>query len=125
MTEGYPQKQYSQPIKRYCRKLDLENNPELIREYRKMHSEEYIWKEIVEGNRQVGILEMEIYITGNHLFMIVDTPLDFKWEEAMAKIATLPRQREWELFMSKFQICDPNSTADERWVMMERMFHLY
>jgi len=71
MIEGYPQKQYNQPIKRYCRKLDLENNPELIKEYRKMHSEEYIWKEIVEGNRQVGILEMEIYITDNHLFMIV------------------------------------------------------
>ena len=27
-----------------------------------------------------GILEMEIYILGTNLFMIVETPLDFGWD---------------------------------------------
>jgi hypothetical protein len=39
---------------------------------------------------------MEIYIAGPRLVMICDTPLDFQWDEAMARLATLPRQQEWK-----------------------------
>ena len=53
------------------------------------------WREIRDGIRAVGILEMEIYILDTSLFMIVETPLDFDWDEAMARLATLPRQAEW------------------------------
>ena len=57
--------------------------------------------------------------------MIVDAPEDFCWDEAMARLATLPRQAEWEAFVSQFQGCDANATSDEKWQMMERMFYLY
>ena len=57
--------------------------------------------------------------------MIVDTPLDFQWDEAMARLATLPRQEEWEQYVAQFQNCDANATSDEKWQMMERMFYLY
>lgn len=50
---------------------------------------------------------MEIYIHGTSLFMIVETPLDFDWDTAMAKMATLPRQEEWENYMSVFQQAEP------------------
>lgn len=125
MTEGYVVKQYGQPVKRYCQTMDLKDNPELIAEYRKRHSEKESWKEILDGIRQVGILEMEIYILGTRLVMIVETPIDFEWDTAMEKLATLPRQQEWEEYMAIFQDCDPNATSDEKWQMMERMFHLY
>ncbi|MBR5060603.1 MAG: L-rhamnose mutarotase [Prevotella sp.] len=125
MTEGYVVKQYGQPVKRYCQTMDLKDNPELIAEYRKRHSEKEAWKEILDGIRQVGILEMEIYILGTRLVMIVETPIDFEWETAMEKLATLPRQQEWEEYMAIFQDCDPDATSDEKWQMMERMFHLY
>ena len=81
--KGYRVKQYDGPVKRYCRTLSLKDNPELISAYRKAHSKEESWPEILEGIRAVGILEMEIYILGNKLFMIVETPLDFDWDEAM------------------------------------------
>ena len=123
--EGYKVKEYKGPVKRYCRTMNLKDNPELIAEYRKRHSEEYSWKEIREGIKQVGILEMEIYILGNRLFMIVETPLDFDWDSAMARLATLPRQQEWEDYMSIFQDCEQGATATEKWQMMERMFYLY
>lgn len=125
MTEGFRVKEYGQPVKRYCQTMDLKDNPELIKEYRKRHSESESWKEILDGIREVGILEMEIYILGTRLFMIVETPLDFDWDTAMARLATLPRQQEWEEYMAKFQDCDPSSTSDEKWKMMDRMFHLY
>ena len=38
--KGYRVKEYGMPVKRYCQALDLKNNPELIAEYRKIHSRE-------------------------------------------------------------------------------------
>ena len=70
---GYRVQSYSQPVKRYCQTLNLKENPELIAEYRKRHLKENAWPEILEGIREVGILEMEIYILGTRLFMIVET----------------------------------------------------
>ena len=83
------------------------------------------WPEIRAGIREVGILEMEIYILGTRLFMIVETPLDFDWETAMARLATLPRQAEWEAYMSIFQQADATATSAEKWQLMDRMFYLY
>ena len=56
--------------------------------------------------------------------MIVETPLDFDWNSAMAKLATLPRQAEWEEYMSMFQISSPGATSSEKWKLMDEIFHL-
>ncbi|WP_456087102.1 L-rhamnose mutarotase [Parabacteroides sp.] len=122
---GYKMKEYGVPTKRYCQTLDLKDDPELIAEYRKRHTENEAWPEILQGLRSVGILEMEIYILDNRLFMIVETPLDFDWDEAFERLAALPRQEEWETYMSIFQVARPGATSAEKWRMMERMFHLY
>ena len=124
-TSGYICKEYGMPVKRYCQTMDLKNDPELIAKYKEAHDRYHSWPEIREGIKAVGILEMEIYILYNHLFMIVETPVDFDWESAMAKLATLPRQAEWEDYVAMFQQCKPGSTSDEKWQMMERMFYLY
>lgn len=123
--EGYRVKEYRGPVKRYCQTLDLKENPELIAEYRKRHSEAEAWPEILAGIREVGILEMEIYILGNRLFMIVETPLDFEWDAAMRKMVRLPRQAEWEEYMSIFQVAEPGASSAEKWRLMDRMFYLY
>lgn len=62
---GYQVQSYSVPVKRYCQTLDLRDSPELIAEYRKRHSQAEAWPEILAGIREVGILEMEIYIRGS------------------------------------------------------------
>ena len=123
--EGYKVKRYAGPVKRFCRTMNLKDNPELIKEYRMRHSQGHIWQEVMDGIREVGILEMEIYILGTRLFMIVETPLDFDWDSAMTRLAALPRQQEWETYMSIFQDCAADDTADQKWQMMERIFHLY
>lgn len=123
--DGYIQKTYEGKTKRYVQTLDLRNDPDMIREYRKWHSAEHHWKEIREGIKAVGILEMEIYILGTRVVMIVDTPEDFDWQVAMNRLATLPRQAEWEAFVARLQGCRADARSDEKWQMMERMFHLY
>ena len=122
---GYPQKVFGQQVKRFCQTMDLKDDPTLIARYVEAHSRLKSWPEIREGIRAVGILEMEIYILGNRLFMIVETPLDFEWSTAMKKLATLPRQAEWEDYVAMFQACEKGSTSDQKWQLMDRMFYLY
>ncbi len=123
--QGYKVKQYDEPVKRYCQTLDLRDNQALIKEYRRLHSREAIWPEIVAGIREVGILEMEIYILGTRLFMIVETPLDFDWEESMSRLAALPRQQEWEDHVRLYQMAGLGAASSQKWKLMERMFYLY
>ena len=125
MNEGYPVRHFDQPTKRYVQILDIVNDPDLIKKYCHCHSQEVFWPEIAEGQREVGILEMEIYRRDNHLVMIVETVADFDWEKAMAKLATLPRQAEWEAFVAAYQGCDAHAKSDEKWQRTERIFHHY
>ena len=122
---GYPQKNFGQDTKRYCQTLDLKDDPALMQEYVRRHGELHCWPEILHGIRSVGILEMEIYRIGTRLFMIVETPMDFEWDSAFEKLAGLPRQNEWEEYMSIFQQADPQATSSEKWKLMDRIFHLY
>lgn len=124
-TEGYPSRQYGVPTKRYVQIMDLHADNNLITLYRQAHDKDHFWKEIGRGIKQVGILEMEIYIQANHLVMIVDAPLDFCWDDAMARLATLPRQAEWEAYVAQWQQCDAAATSDQKWHMAERMFRIY
>ncbi|MBP3259866.1 MAG: L-rhamnose mutarotase [Prevotella sp.] len=124
-TEGYRQKEYGRPVKRYCQTLDLKDDAALIARYREAHDRMHFWPEIKAGIKEVGIQEMEIYIVGNRLFMIVETDVDFDWDTAMARLATLPRQEEWESYVALFQQCKEGATSDEKWQLMERMFYLY
>ena len=111
-------------FKRYCKTLLLENNPELIEAYKQVHLAENTWPEIARGMKEVGILDMEIYIHGNRLFMIMDTTADFDHEQAMAELAGKPRQAEWEAFVSRFQQTGKEATAGEKWQLMERIYEL-
>ena len=123
--DGYIQKLSGGKIKRYVQFLRIEDDPELMAQYRYWHSEEHHWKEIRDGIREVGILEMEIYMLDNQLVMIVDAPADFDWQEAMDRLATLPRQAEWEAFVARFQGCRADARSDEKWIEAERIFRLY
>ncbi|MCM1030094.1 MAG: L-rhamnose mutarotase [Oscillibacter sp.] len=109
-------------MKRFCQTLKLKENPELIREYVKAHQE--VWPEIKNGIREVGILDMEIYIHESILFMIVETTDDFDWVKDNQRLSTLPRQAEWEAYVARFQQTDPTATSSEKWRLMERIFKL-
>lgn len=123
--QGYLQNNYDIATKRYCQTLELKDDPGLIEEYVKRHGKMYHWPEVRDGIRSVGILEMEIYRSGKQLFMVVETQLDFQWDTAFKKLAELPRQAEWEEFMSVFQEVKAGATSSEKWHLMDRFFYLY
>jgi L-rhamnose mutarotase len=120
----YPSKNRYNEFKRYCKTLDLEDDPQLIEDYKKVHGQGAVWPEITQGMMDVGILDMEIYISGNQLFMIMDTVPDFQHDKAMAALAAKPRQAEWEAYVSKFQKTSARASADEKWKVIERIYKL-
>ncbi|MGI9161182.1 MAG: L-rhamnose mutarotase, partial [Saprospiraceae bacterium] len=64
--------------KRYCYALDLKPDLRLIAEYEQYHAA--VWPEIQESIRSAGIVSLEIYRTGNRLFMILEAAPDFSPE---------------------------------------------
>jgi L-rhamnose mutarotase len=119
---GYSEPVYNQPTKRFCATLDLKDNPDLISQYRKYHSSAH-WPEISKGIKSVGILDMQIYLIGNRMFMVVQTVPDFNWEVQMKKLSTLDKQQEWETLMHTFQQALPG-TKEVKWELMENVFDL-
>lgn len=110
--------------KRYCKTLSLKEDAHLIEDYKKVHAPGAAWPEITAGMREVGIVDMEIYIQGTRLFMIMDTVPDFDHDKAMAALSRKPRQSEWEAYVSRFQQSSAEATADEKWQLMERIYKL-
>ena len=108
--------------KRFCFQFGVKNDPELIKEYKMWHENKNIWPEIPKGIKEAGILDMQIYLLGTTLFMIMDTKLDFDLEKDMKKLGKLEKQEEWKIFMAKFQDTDP--LGEKSWELMERVFKL-
>lgn len=107
-------------MKRYCQALTLVDDEFLIAKYVEVHT--HVWPEIIAGQHEVGILDMQIYRYGRCLFMIMDTVDDFDYIHDMARLATLPRQAEWEAYVSQFQGAKADARSDEKWQLMERIF---
>ena len=107
-------------MKRYCQTLTLVDNPEMIEKYVEAHA--HVWPEVIQGQREEGIVDMQIFRRHRNLFMIMDPVDDFDFERDMARLATLPRQAEWEAYVSQFQGCSANARSDEKWQLMERIF---
>jgi Domain of unknown function (DUF718). len=104
--------------------MELRSDSSLIESYKKAHAKGAVWPEITKGMREIGILDMEIYIYGNKLFMIMDTIPDFDHNKAMAELALKSHQSEWEAHMSQFQNSSNDATADQKWQLMEQIYKM-
>ncbi len=109
---------------RYCKILQLQDNPELIKKYKEVHAPGNVWPVVTKGIREVGILDMEIYIHGTTVFMIMDTVPGFDHDKAMKELAAKPMQKEWEEYVSQFQQAGEKSATPEKWELAERIFEL-
>ena len=109
-------------MKRYCLALDLINDPVLIDEYEKFHKN--IWKEITASIKDAGISDMEIYRTGNRLFMIIEAEDNFSFDKKNAMDSANPKVQEWEQLMWKYQQALPTAKEGEKWILMDKIFEL-
>lgn len=109
---------------KFCLALDLVDDQELIEEYKRFHAEGNAWPEITKSISDAGIVDMEIYLIGNRLFMIMIVDETYNPEKKAAMDASNPKVQEWEELMWKFQQALPWAKKGEKWVQMERIFKL-
>jgi len=107
---------------RYCLTLDLKNDPKLIAEYCRYH--EKVWPEITASIKAAGIQDMEIYLLGTRLFMIMEVDESFSFEKKAETDRQNAKVQEWEKLMWKFQQAVPEAAPGEKWVRMKRIFKL-
>jgi L-rhamnose mutarotase len=108
--------------RRFCLTLDLKNDPALIAEYKRHH--ERVWPEIIQSIRDSGILDMEIYLLGTRMFMIIEADENFSFEAKSAADRQNPKVQQWENLMLKFQQPLPQAAPGEKWMPMEKIFKL-
>lgn len=109
-------------MKRFALTLDLKNDPQLIEQYKEHHR--HVWPEIIESIKASGIINMEIYHIDTRLFMIIEASNDFSFEKKAKMDADNPKVQEWEELMDTYQQRLPFAKADEKWVLMEKIFGL-
>ena len=108
--------------RRYCLTLDLKNDPKLIAEYKRYHQK--IWPEITRSIKDSGIEDLEIYLLGTRMFMIMEVNEAFSFEAKVRADQANPKVREWEELMWKFQQPLPQARPGEKWLLMDRIFKL-
>lgn len=109
-------------IKKFCLALDLKDDPQLIAEYKTYHQK--VWPEIIKSIKDSGITVLDIYCTGNRLFMIIEADENFSFERKSAMDKANSKVQEWEELMWKFQQAIPWAKPREKWVLMEKIFEL-
>jgi L-rhamnose mutarotase len=108
--------------RRYCLTLDLKDDPQLIAEYRHYHKK--IWPEISLSIKDAGIEDMEIYLLGTRMFMVMEVDEQFSFEAKAQADRKNPKVREWEELMWKFQEPLSEAKPGEKWLLMEKIFKL-
>ncbi|MDE5493856.1 L-rhamnose mutarotase [Elizabethkingia meningoseptica] len=109
-------------MKKYALALDLKDDENLIRQYEEYHQQ--VWPEILESITASGIQNMEIYRTGNRLFMTMEVTDDFSFEAKAAADEANPKVQEWEKLMWDYQQALPNAKPGEKWILMDKIFSL-
>jgi len=102
--------------------VDLKNDPDAIEAYKAHHRR--VWPEVIRSLRTAGIRDMEIYLIGRRLVMIVETDGRDVWRCFAAHRTSHPRVEEWEALMQGMQEVIPGTEPGQWWMPMERVFHL-
>lgn len=110
--------------KKLCYTCDLVDDNELIEQYKSYHSKGNIWPEITKSIRDSGIVDMEIYILGNRLFMIIEVDESFTTERKQKMDKENDKVQEWEELMWNYQKSLPIAKQGEKWLPMEVIYKL-
>jgi|SRR5690606_21504128 len=109
---------------KYYLALDLKDDPDLISEYERWHLKENSWPEIMQSIKESGVEQMEIYRTGNRLFMVIEASEQFDPKVKAEMDMNNPVVQKWEKLMLRFQQPLPWAKQNEKWVEMKKIFAL-
>jgi L-rhamnose mutarotase len=102
--------------------VDLRDDDNAIETYRVHHQR--VWPEVLASLRRAGIRELDIYLLGRRLVMVVETDGPDVRGCFAAHAASHPRVVEWEALMRSLQQQVPDAPPGDWWAQMEPVFSL-
>ena len=109
-------------MQRYCLALDLKDDDDLIKQYEEHHRN--VPADIMASITASGIVSMDIYRTGNRLFMIMETDDSFSFDSKKQVDENNDEVQKWEALMWHFQQALPWAKEGEKWLLLSHIFHL-
>ena len=110
-------------MSRHVLAVDLKDDARVIEAYLDHHRR--VWPEVLRSLRTAGLEDMEIFLHGHRLVMIVETNGNGDYQAIFARhAASHPRVAEWELLMKSMQQPVPGAAPDEWWAQMQPVFRL-
>ena len=106
----------------YAMTLMLKDDAGTVERYRQYHQR--AWPEVIGRLREIGVVEMKIYLLGRRLFLYMEAVDGFALEREFPKLAEDARYREWDELMRGLQEPAPEAKAGEWWAEMEEVFDL-
>lgn len=110
--------------RRICFALDLKDDAALIARYKAWHAPGVPPAAVNQSIRAAGIEEMEIFLCGNRLFMVMEVDETFSPTAKAAADLGNPVVQAWETQMDEFQQRLPWARAEEKWVEAKKIYAL-
>lgn len=104
--------------------LDLRDDAAAIDTYRKLHAPGAVPLAVTNALRKAAIEELEIYLVGNRLFMVLRPGPDFDAARKAEADALNPDVQAWEKRMWELQKALPFAAPGQKWVPLERIYSL-
>ena len=109
--------------KRHVLTLNLKDDPAIVDAYMRHHRD--VWPEVQASLLHVGVEQMDIYLLGRRLVMVVEMRDGLDYRDAFrAHASSSQRVVEWERLMKSLQEPVVEAGAGEWWAVMEPVFHL-
>ena len=110
-------------MNRYVFTVNLKADPGIVESYTRHHRE--VWPEVQASLRRAGVEEMDIYLLGRRLVMVVELRGGLDYRTAFkSHVSSSQRVAEWERLMKSLQEPPAEARAGEWWAAMEPVFHL-
>ena len=114
-------------LERYCYALDLKDDPEVIESYKRWHRPGEPPLEVTRSLRDAGIAELDIYLIGNRLFMVMAVTPNYSPDAKTAADASNLHVQAWETLMGELQQELPFpkvASSPGKWQSMEHIYSL-
>lgn len=120
----FPRVRTPSQLRRFCFALDLNENPELIERYKWWHRPGGPPEAVNRSLRAADIRELEIWLCGSRLFMLLEAGPDYDPAAKAVRDAQDPDVIAWEQLMWEFQRPLPGAPPGEKWIAAERIYAL-
>lgn len=110
-------------MSRYVLTVNLKDDPAVVDAYRRYHRA--VWPDVQASLRHAGVEQMDIYLLGRRLVMIVEMRDGLDYRSAFeSHTVSSERVAEWERLMLSLQESPAEARRGEWWALMEPVFHL-